>query len=44
MRPQDMVFPVVAGNAHEPLIRPIHADDVAIGQVRPSKGHGTALE
>ena len=30
-----MVFPVVVGNAHEPLVRPVHADDVAIGQVRP---------
>ena len=39
-----MVFPVVAGNAHEPLVRPVHADDVAIGQVRPGEGHGTALE
>ena len=44
MGPQDMVFPIIAGNAHEPLVRSIDAEDIAVCQVRPGKRHGTALE
>ena len=36
MGPQDMVFPIIAGNAHEPLVWSIDAEDIAVCRLTES--------